>query len=103
MPRREIRRLLAARHALINQLGRQARNEELRGKLSRALAYRQRISRGKACRRIHEADDLEPRQSVTGEPLPPRLEATAAAQRDGQIGNPGELCSTPTDARVMRY
>ncbi len=45
-----------------------------------------RISRGEAARRIHEANDLGPRQSVTGEPLPPRLEATAAAQRDGDIG-----------------
>jgi hypothetical protein len=85
VPRRETRRLPAAGQ-------------------SHVLAYRQRISRGKAGRRIHEADDLGPRQSVIGEPLPPRLEATAAAQRDGQIGNPGnELCSTPTDARVMRY
>jgi hypothetical protein len=68
------------------------------------LANRLRISRGKACRRIHEADDLGPRQLVSGEPLPPQLQATAAAQRDEQIGNPGnELCSTPTDARVMRY
>jgi hypothetical protein len=68
------------------------------------LANRLRISRAEAGRRIREADDLGPRQSVSGEPLPPRLEATGAAQRDGQIGNPGnELCSTPTDARVMRY
>ena len=85
-------------------LARQASNEELGGKLSHTLANRLRISRGEAGRRIREADDLGPRQSVTREPLPPRPEATGAAQRDGQIGNPGnELCSAPTDARVMGY
>jgi uncharacterized protein DUF222 len=83
---RETRRLPVAGHALIKQLGRQASETELGGKLAHALANRLRISRGEAARRIHEADDLGPRQSVTGEPLPPRLEATAAGQRDGQIG-----------------
>ncbi|MFZ0903738.1 MAG: HNH endonuclease signature motif containing protein [Mycobacterium sp.] len=82
----ETRRLPVAGHPLINQLARQASNEELGGKLSQALANRLRISRGEASRRIHEANDLGERQSVTGEPLPPRLEATAAAQRDGDIG-----------------
>jgi hypothetical protein len=83
----ETRRLPAAGHPLINQLARQAGETELGGKLSHALANRLRISRGEASRRIHEADDLGPRQSVTGEPLPPRLEATAAAQRAGNIGD----------------
>ncbi|HEY2451014.1 MAG TPA: HNH endonuclease signature motif containing protein [Mycobacterium sp.] len=82
----ETRRLPAAGHSLINRLARQASETELGGKLSHALANRLRISRGEAGRRIHEADDLGPRQSLTGEPLPPRLEATAAAQRDGDIG-----------------
>ena len=83
---RETRRLPVAGHALIKQLGRQASETELGGKLAHALANRLRISRGEAARRIHEADDLGPRQSVTGEPLPPRLEATATCQCDGQIG-----------------
>jgi hypothetical protein len=82
----ETRRLPVAGHALINKLARTASETELGGKLSHALANRLRISRGEAGRRIHEADDLGPRQSVTGEPLPPRLDATAAAQRDGDIG-----------------
>jgi hypothetical protein len=82
----ETRRLPVAGHALINQLSRQASETELGGKLAHALANRLRISRAEAGRRIHEADDLGPRQSVTGEPLPPRLAATAAAQRDGRIG-----------------
>ncbi len=82
----EMRRLPAAGHPLINQLARHASDTELGGRLSQALAGRLRITRGEAARRIHEADDLGPRQSVTGEPLPPRLHATAAAQRAGDIG-----------------
>jgi Domain of unknown function (DUF222) len=80
------RRLPVPGHALINQLRQQASEAELGGKLSHALANRLRISRGEAARRIREADDLGPRQSVTGEPLPPRLAATAAGQRAGEIG-----------------
>lgn len=79
--------LPAVEHPLINQLGAQADATELGGKLSSALANRLRISRGEASRRIHEADDLGPRQSLTGEPLSPRLAATAAAQRAGRIGS----------------
>ena len=82
----ETRRLPAAGHPLINQLARQASNDELGGKLSQALASRLRISRGEASRRIHEAADLGPRRTLTGDPLPPVLAATAAAQRAGEIG-----------------
>jgi hypothetical protein len=82
----ETRRLPVPGHALINQLARQAGETELGGKLGHALANRLRISRSEAARRIHEAQDLGPRQSVTGEVLPPRLEATAAGQRDGNLG-----------------
>jgi Domain of unknown function (DUF222) len=83
----ETRRLPAAGHPLVNQLARQTNDTELGGKLSHALADRLRISRAEASRRIHEADDLGPRQSITGEPLSPRLAATAAAQHDGEIGS----------------
>jgi Domain of unknown function (DUF222) len=82
----ENRRLPRPGHALINHVARQSDSTELGGTLSHALANRLRISRGEAGRRIREAEDLGPRQSVTGEPLSPRLEATAAGQRDGQIG-----------------
>ena len=82
----ESRRLPVPGHALINQLARQASETELGGKLSLALANRLRISRGEAARRIHEAEDLGPRQSITGEPLPAVLTATASAQRAGDIG-----------------
>jgi hypothetical protein len=80
------RRLPVAGHGLINQLVQQATPAELGGKLSHALADRLRISRGEASRRVAEAADLGPRCALTGEPLAPRLTATAAAQRAGQIG-----------------
>nr|BBX76411.1 hypothetical protein MFLOJ_01980 [Mycobacterium florentinum] len=82
----ETRRLRVPGHELINQIAEQAAPEELGGKASHALADWLRISRGEACRRIAEAADLGPRRAITGEPLPPLLTATAAAQRDGKVG-----------------
>lgn len=82
----EMRRLQRPSHELINQLGEQADATELGGKLSWALAERLHITRADAGRRIAEAADLGPRRALTGEPLPPLLSATAAAQQDGVIG-----------------
>jgi len=82
----ECRRLPVPGHALINKLARQADPTELGGRLPAALADRLRISRAEATRRIHEAADLGERTAITGEPLPPVLPATAAAQRAGDIG-----------------
>ncbi|WP_428341022.1 HNH endonuclease signature motif containing protein [Mycobacterium sp.] len=76
----------AIEHALINQLAGQADPTELGGKLAPALANRLRISRAEASRRVHEAADLGERRALNGEPLPPVLEATAAAQRNGELG-----------------
>ncbi|MEO8815357.1 MAG: HNH endonuclease signature motif containing protein, partial [Mycobacterium sp.] len=56
------------------------------GKLTHALADGLRITRTDAKRRIDEAADLCPRQALTGQPLPPLLASTAAAQRAGNIG-----------------
>ena len=80
------RRQPAIEHALINQLAAQAEASELGGKLAPALADRLRISRAEASRRIHEAADLGERRALNGEPLPPVLPATAAAQRHGELG-----------------
>ena len=80
------RRLPVPRHALINQLVQHATPTELGGKLPHALADRLRITRGEASRRVAEAADLGPRRALTGEPLAPRLSATAAAQRRGEAG-----------------
>src|SRR5947209_12739268 len=73
-------------HALINQLAAQATPSELGGRLAPALADRLRISRAEASRRVHEAGDLGERRALSGEPLPPVLPATAAAERNGQVG-----------------
>ncbi|SON61166.1 hypothetical protein MSIMFI_02671 [Mycobacterium simulans] len=84
---RVARRLRAPQHTLINQLGAQASEEELGGKLRSALADRLRITKAEAGRRIGEAADLGQRRALTGEPLAPLMTATAAAQRDGLIGD----------------
>ena len=76
----------AIEHALLNQLAAQADAAELGGKLAPALANRLRISRADAARRIHDAEDLGERRALTGEPLAPVLPATAAAQRNGDLG-----------------
>jgi hypothetical protein len=81
------RRLPALEHPLINQVSGQADATELGGKLPSALAERLRITRAEASRRIGEAAELGDRKAITGEPLPPLLTATAAAQRDGRIGS----------------
>jgi Domain of unknown function (DUF222) len=84
---RETRRLRAPGHELINQLGAQAGEEELGGKLRSALADRLRITKAEAGRRIDEAADLGQRRALTGESLAPQLSATAAGQRAGLIGD----------------
>jgi hypothetical protein len=80
------RRLPVARHALINGVRQQASAAEIGGKLSHALADRLGITRSDANRRIDDAADLGERRALTGEPLPPRLSSTAAAQRQGTLG-----------------
>jgi hypothetical protein len=62
------RTLPAVEHPLINQIGEQADQTELGGKLPSALANRLRITRAEASRRIHEAADLGERKAITGEP-----------------------------------
>ena len=42
-----------------------------------------RITRSEARRRLRDAEQLKPRTTLTGLPLPPKLSATAAAWRDG--------------------
>ncbi|MDO2353568.1 HNH endonuclease signature motif containing protein [Mycobacterium avium] len=80
------RRLPVAEHQLINLVARQASPAELGGRLSHAIAEATLISRAEAARRVHTAADLGPRVGLTGEPLPPVLAATAAAQRAGSLG-----------------
>jgi hypothetical protein len=84
---RGARRTRTPQHALINQLDAQAGEEELGGTLRSALADRLRITKAEATRRIADAEDLGARRALTGEPLAPLLSHTAAAQRDGLIGD----------------
>ncbi len=84
---RGARRMRTPEHALINQLDAQAGEEELGGTLRCALADRLHITKADAGRRIADAEDLGERRALTGEPLTPRLSHTAAAQRDGLIGD----------------
>jgi hypothetical protein len=71
---------------VINELQQEATPAELGGKLSHAIADATLISRADAGRRVREAADLGGRRALTGEPLPPVLAATAAAQRQGRLG-----------------
>ena len=81
------RRQPAAEHALITQLQSQATAKEMGASSWRAvLSNRLGISGLDARRRIAEAAELGGRRAVTGEPLQPRLVATAAAQARGEIG-----------------
>ncbi|CAM3371133.1 HNH endonuclease signature motif containing protein [Mycobacterium colombiense] len=81
------RRLPAVEHPLINSLAGQSPSEELGGTVVHAITEATLISRAEASRRINEARDLGPRHGLTGEPLPPLLAATAAAQRAGALGS----------------
>jgi hypothetical protein len=78
--------LPVAEHALLNGISERATPAEIGGKLPHVVADRLRITRGEASRRIGEAHDLGARRCLTGEPLQPRLSATAGSQRNGQIG-----------------
>ncbi|BBY10271.1 hypothetical protein MMARJ_10110 [Mycobacterium marseillense] len=80
------RRLPVIEHPLLNSLARQVPSQELGAGLSHALTERTLISRNEASRRIKEAADLGQRHGLTGEPMPPALAATAAAQRAGTLG-----------------
>ncbi|BBY31691.1 HNH endonuclease signature motif containing protein [Mycolicibacterium sediminis] len=73
-------------HRILARLRAETTPAELGAKSWRdVLATRYRLSTAEAGRRLTDADHLGPRQSLTGEPMAPRLAATAAAQRLGLI------------------
>ena len=78
------RRLPAGEHELINAVV-GAPREELGGTAAFVLANRLRIRRGEARQRIQEAAELGARSTLTGQPLAPKLDHTAAGQRAGLI------------------
>jgi hypothetical protein len=80
------RRLPATDHQLLTHLQSRTTAAEVGAKnWADVLAIRLRISIKDATRRVQEAQDLGPRTALTGEPLTPRLPATAAAQARGDI------------------
>ncbi|WP_375485662.1 HNH endonuclease signature motif containing protein [uncultured Mycobacterium sp.] len=73
-----------ASHDLIASLA----NEEfaaIGGVPHKVIADWLRISCAEARRRIHTTEQLAPRRTLTGQPLPPQLPATAQAWRAGQL------------------
>lgn len=83
-----LRRLLpAVEHTVVTQLQSQTTPIAVGAKSWRAvLTHRLGISSTDATRRLTDAAELGPRQSLIGEPLSPALPATAAAQARGEIG-----------------
>jgi hypothetical protein len=81
-----VRNLLpVVEHAAINAAAGQATAEQVGGSLKGYLADRLRIRPDEAHRRIADAETLGARRAITGEPLAPVWEATAAAQHAGSI------------------
>ena len=84
---RNLRRAPTVQHQLINSLAAEADPKALGGtSLADVLSTRLRISKQEAKWRIKQAELLGPRQSITGEPLAPKLPNVAAAQARGEIG-----------------
>jgi len=81
------RRQPAVEHRVLHHLTGQATAAEAGGKSwKEVLSIRLGISGGEARRRLAEAQDLGPRQAITGQPLDPQLPNVAAAQAAGAIG-----------------
>ena len=73
-------------HRVLARLQAEATPKEMGAKSWRdVLTTRWRISTAEARRRLTEAALLGPRRALTGQPLPPVLPATAAAQAHGSI------------------
>ncbi|CAA0127888.1 putative protein [Mycolicibacterium vanbaalenii] len=78
--------LPAVRERLLARLQQESTPKQMGAKSwKEVLAIRWRISHGEANRRLGEAAVLAPRRSLTGEPMPAALPATAAAQALGLI------------------
>ncbi|OBG97794.1 hypothetical protein A5698_12345 [Mycobacterium sp. E136] len=84
---RVVRRLPVVDHAVIARLVAEVEPKAVgASSWPEAIATVLQVSRKEARRRIASAAVLGPRRALTGEPLAPVLEATAAAQARGQLG-----------------
>ncbi len=89
LARREVlaRRQPVVDHRLINRLAAECTPKDLGfTSLPKVLSHHLRISAGEAKRRVDQAADLGPRQTLTGQPLDPKLPHLAAAQAHGLVG-----------------
>lgn len=81
------RKLAVPGQQLVQQLAEQASPRELGGRdLPEVLCVGLSVSRAEARRRVGQAADLAQRRTLDGQRLAPRLAATAAAQRAGDLG-----------------
>lgn len=78
------RRLTALAHDLVAAVARRG-EDEMGGSPHRLLADAARLTPGEARRRLADAAQLRPRTTLTGEPLPPELPATAKAWEAGVL------------------
>jgi Domain of unknown function (DUF222)/HNH endonuclease len=78
------RQQTVASHDIIAGLANEDR-ANIGGPVHKVVADWLRISCAEARRRLRDAQQLAPRVSLTGQPLPPRLPATAAAWRAGAL------------------
>ncbi len=78
-------RLATVENTLITGLQRQATHAELAGSLPDTLAAVTRITTAEAKRRITDAENTTTRTALDGQPLAPRLPATATALATGQL------------------
>lgn len=85
---RNLRRAPVVQHRLLAALTHES-EPHLLGEASwkKVLTTALRISGGDAARRLRRARTLGPRRAMTGEPLPPLWEATAAAQARGLLSD----------------
>jgi Domain of unknown function (DUF222) len=79
-------RLPAIEHRLISAVRDGATPAELGDPLATALANALRITPKDAKQRVSDAAELGPRRTLSGQPLPPWLPVTAAAQANGSLG-----------------
>jgi Domain of unknown function (DUF222) len=80
------RRLSAAGAPALVALTQHATAQEVADTVPMAVASALRISPTDARRRIHQAQDLTPTRTLTGDELPPRLAHCAPRYRQGRIG-----------------
>ncbi|HEX5142473.1 MAG TPA: HNH endonuclease signature motif containing protein [Mycobacterium sp.] len=82
---RAARRLAGVENELIAGLARDAVPVELGDGLTSCLSRMLRINPNEAAARVRDAEDVATRTAMTGEPLHPRLTATAAGVRRGEL------------------